>query len=174
MLICYSCNKKLIHLTFEIGVYFSQCCFLRHKLWHFSLQVHLEWVLPPLCGLPPPCLPVCGHWESPWDPRAWPSNSVSIPTVIPVSSQSQSPDQGTAWPELRSLPPSTTATVSEQQLGLLLAPSTCWKPDPDLSCVQKAPTVCVCVCVCMCVYVCVCMYVLSHSVVSNSLQPHEL
>ena len=33
--------------------------------------------------------------------------------------------------------------------------------------------VCVCVCVCVCVYVCVCVCV-SHSVMSESLQPHRL
>ena len=34
--------------------------------------------------------------------------------------------------------------------------------------------VCVCVCVCACVCMCVCACALSHSVMSNSLQPHRL
>ena len=44
-----------------------------------------------------------------------------------------------------------------------------WNPNPwALPC----QSVCVCVCVCVCVHVCV--FVLSHSVVSDSLQPHAL
>ena len=44
-----------------------------------------------------------------------------------------------------------------------------WNPNP-----WALPCQSVCVCVCVCVHVCVYVFVLSHSVVSDSLQPHAL